>query len=127
MISHGIASDCQTFGYLAEHLASHRYGVINLEHAETSAEKFSRFLQGLEGSPTPSELLHRPRDITAVLDTLAVRAVNEPNLQTLNLQAVGVLGQSLGGYTILAAAGAELNRPELEQQCLATLAERALR
>ena len=124
VISHGIASDRQTFGYLAEHLASHGYGVINLEHAETSAEKFARFLQGLEGPPTPSELLHRPRDITAVLDTLEARSLTEPDLQTLNLQTVGVLGQSLGGYTVLAAAGAELNRPELAQQCLATLAER---
>lgn len=124
VISHGLASDRQTFGYVAEHLASHGYGVIALEHAESSAEKFERFLRGLEGPPTPTELLDRPRDITAVLDTLERRAVNEPELQSLNLQAVGVLGQSLGGYTALAAAGAEINRTELEQQCLATLAER---
>ena len=124
VISHGIASDRQTFSYLAEHLASHGYGIINLEHAETSAEKFSRFLRGLEGPPTPSELLNRPKDITAALDTLEDRASTEPDLQALNLQAVGVLGQSLGGYTVLAAGGAELNRPELEQQCLATLTER---
>ena len=124
VISHGMASDRQTFSYLAEHFASHGYGVVSLEHAETSAEKFSRFLQGLEGPPSPSELLNRPKDITAALDTLEDRAITERELQALNLQEVGVLGQSLGGYTALAAGGAELNRPELEQQCLTTLAER---
>lgn len=124
VISHGIASDRLTFAYLAEHLASHGYGVIVLEHAETSAERFDRFLRGFEGPPAPSELLNRPRDITAVLDTLESRSTTELELQTLNLQAVGVLGQSLGGYTALAAAGAELNRPELENQCLSELADR---
>ncbi|NER80708.1 MAG: dienelactone hydrolase, partial [Leptolyngbya sp. SIO1D8] len=98
--------------------------VVMLEHAETSAEKFDRFLRGLEGPPTPTELVHRPRDITAALDTLETRATIEPVLQMLNLQEVGVLGQSLGGYTVLAASGAELNRETLEEQCLATLAER---
>ncbi|NER84401.1 MAG: alpha/beta hydrolase, partial [Leptolyngbya sp. SIO1D8] len=67
VISHGLASDRQTFAYLAEHLVSHGYGVVMLEHAETSAEKFDRFLRGLEGPPTPTELVHRPRDITAAL------------------------------------------------------------
>lgn len=124
VISHGLASDRQTFAYLAEHLVSHGYGVVVLEHVESSAERFERFLQGLEGPPTPTELLNRPRDITAVLDTLEQRATTEPELQALDLDAVGVLGQSLGGYTVLAAAGAKLNRDELAQQCLATLAER---
>lgn len=124
IISHGIASDRTTFAYLAEHIASHGYGVVTLEHAETSAEKFTRFLQGLEGPPSPESLLARPRDITAVLDTLEQRAIAEPVLQAVNLQSVGVLGQSLGGYTALAAGGAQLDPMELEEQCLAKVEER---
>ncbi len=124
VISHGIASDRHTFAYLAEHLASYGYAVVALEHSETSAEKFSRFLQGLEGPPEPADLLNRPRDITAVLDTLERRASTDRRLQALNLRAVGVLGQSLGGYTVLAAGGATINRTEAEAECLANLSER---
>jgi predicted dienelactone hydrolase len=124
VISHGIASDRETLAYLAEHLASHGYGVVALEHAETSAERFVNFLRGMEGPPSPEELINRPRDITAALDTLEQRAIRESALQPLNLQAVGVLGQSLGGYTALAAGGAELNRSELEDVCRSKLAER---
>ncbi|MEO0537345.1 MAG: alpha/beta hydrolase [Cyanobacteria bacterium P01_A01_bin.123] len=121
VISHGIASDRATFSYLGTHLASHGYAVALVEHAETTAEKFGRFLQGLEGPPNPTELLHRPRDITAILDELAQLAETRSDLQQLNLQTVGVLGQSLGGYTVLAAAGAELDRENLRQECEITL------
>ena len=124
VISHGIASDRRTFGYLGAHLASHGYAVVLIEHVETTAEKFGRFLQGLEGPPNPAELLHRPQDITAVLDELQRLTSTRSDLQQLNLQSVGVLGQSLGGYTVLAAAGAELARENLQQECEVTLAER---
>lgn len=123
-ISHGIASSRETFGYLAEHLASHGYGVVVLEHAETSAERFTRFLNGLEGAPDPRELLLRPQDITTMLDTLSAQQDTNPKLRDLNLESVGLLGQSLGGYTVLAAGGAVINRPKLADQCLTTLAER---
>ncbi|NJN31775.1 MAG: hypothetical protein HC824_16120 [Synechococcales cyanobacterium RM1_1_8] len=67
--------------------------------------------------PSASELLLRPRDITAVLDSLTSRAQTDPKLAQLDLNRVGIVGQSLGGYTALAAAGAELNRPLLAQRC----------
>ncbi len=35
----------------------------------------------------------------------------------LNLQQVGVFGQSLGGYTALALAGAEINFGKLQKDC----------
>ena len=124
IISHGIASDLQTFSYLAAHLASHGYAIVVLEHIGTSAEKFTRFLRGLEGAPDPRELISRPLDITAALDELENRAQADPTLQALNLEAVGVLGQSLGGYTVLAAGGATLNRDKLADRCGATLEER---
>lgn len=124
VISHGLASDRQTLAYLAEHLASYGYGVVMLEHAETSAARFTQFLRGQAGPPDPTELLNRPRDITAALDTLEQRSQSEPILRSLNLQEVGVLGQSLGGYTVLAAAGATINRPLLEETCSASLRER---
>ncbi len=123
VISHGLASDRNTFAYLAEHLASHGFGVIVLEHIETSSERFDRFLRGEEGPPAANELIDRPRDITTVLDYLTQQAQGNPALQQLNLNAVGLLGQSLGGYTVLASAGATINRPLLTQQCDQSLSE----
>ncbi|MEO0647782.1 MAG: alpha/beta hydrolase, partial [Cyanobacteria bacterium J06650_10] len=109
VISHGVASTRNTLAYMAEHLASHGYAVVSIEHTETSAENFSRFLWGRGSAPGGQELLLRPRDITAVLDLLiaqqtdAQQANNHSALSDLNLESVGVLGQSLGGYTVLAA------------------------
>lgn len=126
VISHGTASNRQTFAYLAKHLASHGYAVVVPEHLETSTTKFSKIFDGLEGPPDANTLLLLPQDITAVLDELERRAKSEPEFQSLNLQAVGVLGQSLGGYTVLASAGAELSREKLENVCLTTVAERPI-
>lgn len=117
VISHGMASSAWSLAYLAEHLASHGYGVILLEHPETTAQRFSQFFSGLAGPPNATTLLHRPRDITAALDTLEQQAQQHPYLQKLNLESVGVLGHSLGGYTALAAAGAEINAPQLARTC----------
>ena len=122
VISHGAASNRQTFAYLAKHLASHGYAVAVLDHADTNTEKFERFLTGLEGPPDPQSLLNRPRDISALLDALEQKA----ELQQLTLESVGVLGHSLGGYTALAAAGAELQRHQLTEVCSDTVAEQPL-
>ncbi|MEL6900111.1 MAG: alpha/beta hydrolase [Cyanobacteria bacterium J06606_4] len=125
VISHGVASSRSTFAYMAEHLASHGYAVVAIEHRETSAEKFVRFLWGKEGAPGGEELLLRTQDITAVLDVLSERqAAGEPALSGLNLTSVGLLGQSLGGYTVLAAGGAQIDRAYLAAECESSLAER---
>ncbi|MGB3652263.1 MAG: alpha/beta hydrolase [Rivularia sp. (in: cyanobacteria)] len=126
VISHGVASNRQTFAYLAQHLASHGYAVVVLEHFETNTNKFSQIFNGLEGPPDPNTLLLLPKDITAVLDELERRAKSEPEFKTLNLQAVGVLGQSLGGYTVLASAGAQLSQDKLENVCSTTVEERPI-
>ncbi|MBE7385896.1 MAG: alpha/beta hydrolase [Leptolyngbya sp. SIO1E4] len=122
VISHGVASNRQAFAYLAKHLASHGYAVAVLDHADTNTEKFERFLTGLEGPPDPQSLLNRPRDVSALLDALEQTS----ELQRLTLESVGVLGHSLGGYTALAAAGAELQRHQLTEVCGDTVAEQPL-
>ncbi|NEQ47315.1 MAG: alpha/beta fold hydrolase [Leptolyngbya sp. SIOISBB] len=126
VISHGMAANRQTFVYLAEHLASHGYAVVAIDHVDTNTEKFHRFLTGLEGAPDPQSLLHRPRDVSAVLDTLATKARAEGEWRSLDLDSVGVIGHSLGGYTALATGGATL-QPDLWQHvCSETVAEQPL-
>lgn len=116
VISHGAASSRQTLGYLAEHLAGQGYGVVVLEHDDNGA-RFEQFLSGLAQPPDPVTLLSRPRDVTAVLDTLETMAQEDPSIGRLDLTNVGMVGQSLGAYTALAVAGATFNPEALQQVC----------
>ncbi|MGB5974332.1 MAG: hypothetical protein WBG38_13495, partial [Nodosilinea sp.] len=116
VISHGAASDRRALAYVATHLASHGYAAVMLEHEDNGAQ-FEQFLSGMGQPPDPVTLISRPRDVTAVLDALEARAQSDPSLGQLNLSSVGVVGQSLGGYTALAVAGATLNLEALRQGC----------
>lgn len=116
VISHGLGSDRQTFGYLAAHLASYGFAVAVPEHPGSNAGQIQALLNGLANEVTPpQELLDRPLDVKFLLDELG-RSFKEQ----LNLQQVGVLGQSFGGYTALALAGAGINFEQLQQDCLVT-------
>ena len=126
VISHGLGGDRQTLAYLAEHLASHGFAAVVLEHPATNRDRFSRFLEGMASPPPAGELVNRPHQVSAALDALTTAAATDPQLQQLNLTKVGILGQSLGGYTALAAAGARVNPPLLKQTCIADSAEKML-
>ena len=110
VISHGLASNRQTFAYLGEHLASHGFTVAVVEHDDISLDKFGRFLAGAERFPEPNNLIYQPLDIKYVLDRLKRKS-------GVNTQQVGVIGQSFGGYTSLALAGGELTADDSLAQC----------
>jgi predicted dienelactone hydrolase len=113
VISHGLGSDRQTFAYLASHLASYGFAVAVPEHPGSNAEQIQQLINGLASEVTPpSELIDRPLDIKFLLDELGSLYGGQ-----LNLQQVGVLGQSFGGYTALALAGAKLNFEQLRKDC----------
>lgn len=113
VISHGLGSDRMTFEYLAKHLASYGFAVALPEHPGSNAQQLQALSRGLASEVTPpSEFLDRPLDISFLLDQLA-----QSYREQLNLNQVGVLGQSFGGYTVLSLAGAELNFGQLQQVC----------
>ncbi|WP_242042046.1 alpha/beta hydrolase [Alkalinema sp. FACHB-956] len=122
VISHGLGSDLNTFKYLAEHLASHGFAVAVPEHPGSNARQMKALLKGLTDEVTEASEFHdRPLDITFLLDELTRKAQGDTRLRRINLQRVGVLGQSFGGYTALALAGAPLNGKSLaETQCTQT-------
>ena len=118
VISHGVASDRSSFAYLATHLASHGFAVAVLEHPGSNAERIERYLTGLAGPIEAQEFINRPLDIKFLLDELEIRVKSDPQLQgKLNLQQVGAIGHSFGGYTVLSLAGAKINFPQLQQDC----------
>jgi predicted dienelactone hydrolase len=113
IISHGLGSDRTTFAYLAQHLASWGFAVAVLEHPGSNAAQIEALLSGLANTVTPPrELIDRPLDIKFVLNELNFLYGKE-----INVRQVGIIGQSFGGYTSLALAGAQLNWKKLKDNC----------
>lgn len=113
IISHGLGSDLTTFSYFAKHLASHGFAVAVPEHPGSNAKQIAALLDGLESNVTPpEELINRPLDIKFLLDRLMERFGRQ-----IDVNHVGIIGQSFGGYTALALAGAEINWKLLRNDC----------
>ena len=113
VISHGLGSDRNTFAYLAKHFVSQGFAVAVPEHPGSNASQIQKLLEGLANEVTPpEEFINRPLDISYLLDQLAV--IYEGRINT---KQVGIIGQSFGGYTALALAGAQLNFPQLKVEC----------
>ena len=113
VISHGLGSDRTTFIYLAQQLASHGFAVAVPEHLGSNTRQLQELLEGLASEVTPPrELIDRPLDIKFLLDRLETLYGEQ-----LDVQNVGVIGQSFGGYTALALAGANLDFDRLQQEC----------
>jgi len=117
VISHGLGSDRNTFRYLAQQLASYGFAVAVPEHPNSNAEQLRSLLNGRARAVTPPrEFINRPLDVSYLLDVLAQLDRADSSF-ALNLQQVGVVGHSYGGYTALALAGAKLNFDQLQQDC----------
>jgi predicted dienelactone hydrolase len=109
-ISHGMASSRKTFAYLAKHLTSHGFAVAVIEHDDMSLAKFDRILTGTESFPEANNLINQPLDISFVLDRLEAET-------NLDLERVGLVGQSFGGYSALALAGGTLIPEANAREC----------
>ena len=117
VISHGVAEDRTAYAYLAEHLASYGFAVATVEHVGGDANRFRKYFSGLAPAPPATELLQRPRDVTFFLDELQRRAQIDPSLRQIDVQQTGLVGHSLGGYTVLALAGAQVDFDRVKLLC----------
>ncbi|WP_017721877.1 alpha/beta hydrolase [Kamptonema formosum] len=119
VISHGLGSDRKTFQYLAEHLASYGFAVAVPQHPGSDARQFLALVNGTASEVAePAEFIARPLDVKYLLDALAELEKTDPALRgRLNLEQVGVVGQSFGGYTSLALAGAPIDFQQLQADC----------
>ncbi|MGK7907243.1 MAG: alpha/beta hydrolase [Synechococcus sp.] len=118
VISHGLASNRNTFAYLAEHLASQGYAVAAIEHPTTDATRYQQYIAGFEKEPETEVAIRRPLDITALLDYLEQQATIDPAWEgKVRTDRIGLVGHSLGGYTALAAGGAQFDFDYLNQVC----------
>ncbi|HEY9624135.1 MAG TPA: alpha/beta hydrolase [Crinalium sp.] len=119
VISHGLGSGRSTYAYLAAHLASYGFAVAVPEHPGSNSDQLQALIDGRANEVTdPDEFVNRPLDIKFLLDDLETLSHSDPRFRgKLNLQNVGVVGQSFGGYTALTLAGANINFPQLDQDC----------
>ncbi len=119
VISHGLGSDRTSFAYLAKYLASQGFVVAVPEHPGSNAQQLQALLGGIADEITdPREFIDRPLDVKYILDYLEGLSNSDPAYKRrFNMQQVGVIGQSFGGYTTLALAGAEINFPQLKKDC----------
>ncbi|NJO76174.1 MAG: hypothetical protein HC833_21925, partial [Leptolyngbyaceae cyanobacterium RM1_406_9] len=121
IMSHGLGSDRTTYAYLGEHLASYGFAVAIPEHPGSNADQLRALIEGRASQVTePAEFINRPLDVTYLLDELERLNQSDFAFQgRLDLRQVGVVGQSFGGYTALALAGAQINFQQLTEDCAA--------
>jgi len=119
VISHGLGSDRISFEYLAKHLASYGFAVAVPEHPGSNAQQIQDLVTGRASEVSePAEFVNRPLDIKDLLDYLTQLSTTDPSYRgQLDLQRVGVIGQSFGGYTALTLAGAGINFAQLDKDC----------
>ena len=124
VISHGFGADRRFLGYLAYHLATHGFTVAALEHPASNVAWLTAITSGQLGRRhktnilPATEFIDRPGDVSFLLSELDRMNLNSTILRgKLNTQKVVVIGHSLGGYTALALAGAELDLKQLRQFC----------
>jgi predicted dienelactone hydrolase len=118
VIAPGLNSDFQSLRYVAQHLASYGFATVGIDFPESDAERMKDALQGLDTFPNPNAWMNQPKDVSLVLNTLQQKMQSDPNWQgKLNTNNVGILGQSLGGYTATATGGAEVQWEYLLKEC----------
>jgi predicted dienelactone hydrolase len=121
IISHGLGSSPAGFMYLAEHLASYGFTVALPEHVTSGEAIKEKFKAGVVSTNvTPSSFLDRPLDVTQTLDELERLSQQDPALAgKLDMQRVGILGHSFGGYTAFVSGGGKFNWEQVQTTCQA--------
>jgi predicted dienelactone hydrolase len=119
IISPGLGASRSSFAELAQHLASHGFAVVVMNHPGSNQQQLEALLAGRAREVVQaSEFIDRPLDVSYLLDELQRRTQTPASEQgTLNLQSVGIIGHSFGGYTALALAGATFDLASLRQEC----------
>lgn len=120
VMSHGFAANRHFLQYLAEHLASHGYTVVTLDHPGSNVRSLFNASLGMDNLLPATEFVDRPKDIQFVLDQLVVLNESGDFANQFATDNVTVIGHSFGGYTALALAGATVDPPAIRAHCKQT-------
>jgi predicted dienelactone hydrolase len=126
VMSHGAGGNVASGSYLAEHLASHGYVVLSLEHVYSNTRQVKFYMSRAGGSLKLMEAVHRvtkdtrevlgrPRDVSVAIDRAIEWNRSHPGLAgRIDTGRIGIMGHSFGAYTTLAVCGAQPIRDYLE-------------
>ena len=119
IISHGFGDVKESFAFIAEHLASYGFVVLLPDHVGSDLAYRQEFLQGrLNTLLSPMEFINRPQEISFLIDRLEELVAESPEWAAqLDLDRIGVTGDSLGSTNTLALAGAEINYARIVEAC----------
>ncbi|MEM0980381.1 MAG: alpha/beta hydrolase, partial [Cyanobacteria bacterium P01_H01_bin.58] len=102
---------------MAQALAGQGFLVAIPEHIGSNAAFQADLAIGLNHESFElMEFINRPLDIRFLLDTLEQQNITEFQGR-LQLEQIGIVGESFGGYTALMTAGATIDVDRLERQC----------
>lgn len=116
IFSHGLGGSREGYIYLGEHWASHGYVVIHPQHLGSDTEVWKGQKEPLkamrESIRDPQNALNRPKDVTFIIDRLALLNTSEGPLKgRLDATRIGISGHSFGAFTTLSSAGQTLMGP----------------
>lgn len=109
--SHGLGGSRDNAGFLARHIASHGYNVLNIQHPGTDSSlwegKPGHPWDVIRATPIPREAtLARFGDVPFALDSLQDWARANPDTgRAIDFSCVGMSGHSFGSMTTQAMAG----------------------
>lgn len=116
VLSHGYGGSWRNLNWLAGALVQQGYIVAAPDHPGTTT--FNK------ASEQAAMLWERPRDLSRVIDALAA----DPGLAGLvDPGRIAAIGHSLGGWTVVAQAGAKVDRSQFEAECKVNSSPRACR
>lgn len=108
ILSHGSGGNALNIGWIASYLADQGMIVVATNHPGSTSGDSTQF--------ETLKVWQRPADITAILDHFEQTSLAG---LTPDMAKVGAVGFSLGGYTVLAAAGARVNKQSYVDFCAA--------
>ena len=112
VLAPGLNTDYTALLYVGNHLSSHGYAVATLNFPYTSADAIQAAIAGTAPIPAPRAWFKQPATISDLIDVVQRRWGDR-----IDTSKVGALGQSLGGYTVTALAGAPLDWTHLQTSC----------
>jgi predicted dienelactone hydrolase len=112
VFSHGNQGFAEQSAYFTEFAATHGFVVAAVDHIGNTTGTFEQDLMAYSAQ-------QRPRDLSIVVDHLELWQQDSEHILfgKMNLELLGGVGHSFGGYTVLYWAGASLHREHLDEAC----------
>jgi predicted dienelactone hydrolase len=114
VLSHGYRGSWRNLGWLAGELAARGYVVATVDHPGTTTFNHS--------SAQAARLSERPHDLSRLIDALVADREVGDGIDTGRIAAIG---HSLGGWTVMALAGARVDTERLAADCKVNTSPRA--